>query len=286
MTETEQYKHVFVDHSRHGDDLIEINPEYVYMMIPSDYVCIYHKLLVYLADFGKELLSDCSSACKGSNKTVVDCWNMFQSAIACRNLGRNKEAELYINYIKNQLNLIYKGSSKKVYDDKFIATLDSKGHLKGVVTCNNSIKFEVDPETGRLIELIKSNDSKKHVFVKEEGTPIHHQGYNIRAVNTSSGFLLANGAFGYRYSNTEPWDSGAAMSVEWGGYKPRIYLKSINNTTGNKFIGWYTTYIKPTNQTVLEDLDLYTTNQECVIEFEEHKENNVIYIYAVYTPIR
>ena len=77
-----------------NENNIEITPEYVYLTIPREYVCTYHKLLIYLSDFGKALLDDCSSSCKGDNKTVIDCWNMFQSALACKALGKDKEAEL------------------------------------------------------------------------------------------------------------------------------------------------------------------------------------------------
>lgn len=162
----EHYKHVFVHHYRTEDELVEVNPKYVYMMIPTEYVCVYHKLLVYLADFGKALLSDCSAACRGNSKTIVDCWNMFQSALACKALGRDKEAQLYIDYIKAQLKLVYKGTGKEVYDDAFIAPLDRFGHLHGIVSCGDVVKFMVDPETGELLE--KTTEDADHVFVRED----------------------------------------------------------------------------------------------------------------------
>lgn len=162
----EHYKHVFVHHYRTEDELVEVNPKYVYMMIPTEYVCVYHKLLVYLADFGKALLSDCSAACRGNSKTIVDCWNMFQSALACKALGRDKEAQLYIDYIKAQLKLVYKGTGKEVYDDAFIAPLDRFGHLHGIVSCGDVVKFMVDPETGELLE--KTTEDADHVFVRDD----------------------------------------------------------------------------------------------------------------------
>lgn len=162
----EHYKHVFVHHYRTEDELVEVNPKYVYMMIPTEYVCVYHKLLVYLADFGKALLSDCSAACRGNSKTIVDCWNMFQSALACKALGRDKEAQLYIDYIKAQLKLVYKGTGKEVYDDAFIAPLDRFGHLHGIVSCGDVVKFMVDPETGELLE--QTTEDADHVFVRDD----------------------------------------------------------------------------------------------------------------------
>ena len=46
-----------------------------------------------MADFGKSIVDDCNSMCKGNSKNIVTCWNLFQSAVACHNLGRNKEKE-------------------------------------------------------------------------------------------------------------------------------------------------------------------------------------------------
>lgn len=165
---TTDHKHVLVKYLRTEDEIKEIEVDHVYMLIPFDYVCIYHKLLVYLADFGKSLLTDCSSACKGNNKTIIDCWNMFQSALACYNLGRLKEAEIFINYIKAQLELIYKSSDKEPYNDSFIAPVSEDGHLRGIVSCGDNIKFYVDTETGQLIGNYNENTKLKNVFLLDE----------------------------------------------------------------------------------------------------------------------
>ena len=44
----------------------EIKPEVVYLTIPTKWVCVYHKLLSYLADFGKMMIDDCNAGCRGS----------------------------------------------------------------------------------------------------------------------------------------------------------------------------------------------------------------------------
>ena len=54
-----------------GIELELATPEFVYMKIPAQYVCVYHKLLVMLADFGIDMLNDCSATCKGNNKNVI-----------------------------------------------------------------------------------------------------------------------------------------------------------------------------------------------------------------------
>ena len=98
-----------------GTEQVEINPQYVYMTVPSKYVCVYHKLLVLMAQYGLDMLNDCSATCKGNNKNIVTCWNMFQSAMAAYQLGQDKLAETLLKYIKGQLNIIYEGSEQVQY---------------------------------------------------------------------------------------------------------------------------------------------------------------------------
>lgn len=134
------------------NELEEIHPEYVYLTIPADWVCIYHKLLTYMSDFGKTIVDDCTAICKGNGKNIISCWNLFQSAIACRTLGKEKEAEFFINYITKQLELIYKGSDKQVYHNTVPLAVTDDGKLKAIVSCNNDTHFYVDAETGKLYQ--------------------------------------------------------------------------------------------------------------------------------------
>ena len=83
-----------------GTEQVEIEPQYVYMTVPSKYVCVYHKLLVLMAQYGLDMLNDCSATCKGNNKNIITCWNMFQSAMAAYQLGQDKLAETLLKYIK------------------------------------------------------------------------------------------------------------------------------------------------------------------------------------------
>ena len=41
---------------------------------------------------------------------------MFQTAIACKELGKEKEANFFINYVNKQLEFIYKGTENKTYN--------------------------------------------------------------------------------------------------------------------------------------------------------------------------
>lgn len=49
------------------------------------------------------MIKDCTSTCKGINRQVINCWNMFQSACAAYTLGYWKQADLLINYINSSL---------------------------------------------------------------------------------------------------------------------------------------------------------------------------------------
>lgn len=152
-----QYKKVYIKNDyvpeEKNDDEIEINVEYVYLTIPQEYVCIYHKLLVYLADFGEAAIKDCKAACEGTNLYIIQCWNMFQSALACYHLGLLDKAELFIKYIKAQLDLIYKGTDKEVYCDSGVMPINEDGKIRARVSClNDTVRFYVDAETGKLYE--------------------------------------------------------------------------------------------------------------------------------------
>lgn len=95
----------------------------IYMEIPKEYESIYLKLLVYIIDFGIDLVKDCSAGCNVKNKKVIDCWNMFQSAVAAYSLAEVKDitdpyykkSKFIINYINEQIDLTY--SSEVIVDN-------------------------------------------------------------------------------------------------------------------------------------------------------------------------
>jgi len=162
----DRYNQVYIEDK---DNLVEIQPELLYLTIPVDYVCTYHKLLVYLADFGKNLLDDCSASCKGNNKTVIDCWNLFQSALACKTIGQDKEADLFIDYINKQLEIIYRGTDETIFNGGNYFPITPDGKLKALCSCriDNSI-FKVDLETGNLYQEYLDKKDNDAVFKLED----------------------------------------------------------------------------------------------------------------------
>lgn len=152
-------------HENPEDGFVEIQPEYVYMTIPAEYVCIYHRILVMLADFGVDLLKDCQAACNSKNRKIIDCFNMFNAAVAARKLNQFKLAETLINYIKAQIDLNYNGNAP-IPDIVF--PVDEKGHLKAVVGCGNKPKFTVDVDTGKLWEKYQGELTSVYSLGKED----------------------------------------------------------------------------------------------------------------------
>lgn len=134
------------------------NPDYVYMIIPADYACVYARLLVMLSDLGYEMLQDCAAGCKGSNKNIISCWNMFQAACAAYSLNKTKEADTLIKYIKAQISNIYKGSGVSENLGSVTMPIDENGELYAMVTCGSVPTFEVDVETGLLKEVTKRGE--------------------------------------------------------------------------------------------------------------------------------
>lgn len=78
---------------------------FVYLVVPEKYKCVYDKLLIKMSDLGIDMIKDCGATCRGINRHVINCWNMFNSACAAYSIGEEKKADLMINYINAQLRL-------------------------------------------------------------------------------------------------------------------------------------------------------------------------------------
>ena len=145
----------------------EINPEYVYITIPAEYICVYHRILAMLSDYGEEMLKDCKANCTDKNSGVIECFNMFNAAVAARHLGQDKKAELIINYIKAKINQIYRGSDNST--ETFIFPVDENGEIKAIVSCKgDDVKFEVTEEDADLIQTLIDHDKDGIINIKSE----------------------------------------------------------------------------------------------------------------------
>ena len=150
-------------------DLIQVEPEYVYVTIPAEYICVYHRILAMLADYGEDMLKDCKASCTDRNSNVIDCFNMFNAAVAARKLGRDKLAETLIKYIKAKINQMYRGVDNST---SFVFPVDENGQLKAFVSCNERPMFYINPEDGELYEHKFGNGFEEHFGLGDEDNDI------------------------------------------------------------------------------------------------------------------
>lgn len=143
----------------------QIEPEYVYVTIPAEYICVYHRILAMMADYGEDMLKDCKANCTDRNSGVIECFNMFNSAVAARKLGKDKLAALIIKYIKVKINQIYKDKDNST---SFVFPIDENGEIKAFVSCGERPKFEINPDDGMLYEHKFNNGFDEHFLLGPE----------------------------------------------------------------------------------------------------------------------
>ena len=153
-------------------ELIQIEPEYVYVTIPAEYICVYHRILAMLADYGEDMLKDCKASCTDRNSNVIDCFNMFNAAVAARKLGKDKLAETLIKYIKAKINQMYRGVDNST---SFVFPVDENGQLKAFVSCNERPMFYINPEDGELYEHKFGNGFEEHFGLGDEDNYISEE---------------------------------------------------------------------------------------------------------------
>ena len=116
----------------------QIYPDYIYTVIPAEWVCLHRKILMMMADFGEDMLKDCKASCSDRNSNTIECFNMFNAAVAAKNIGQDKKANLIISYIKAKINQFYKGLDTS----EFLTTcIDKHGSLQTLVKCKDVPEF-------------------------------------------------------------------------------------------------------------------------------------------------
>lgn len=145
--------------------LSPIELEYVYVTIPAEYICVYHRILAMMADYGEEMLKDCKATCTDKNSGVIECFNMFNAAVAAKKLGKESLANTLIKYIKTKINQIYKGVDNST---SFVFPVDENGQLKAFVSCGERPKFEINPEDMALYEHKLNNGFTEHFHLGPE----------------------------------------------------------------------------------------------------------------------
>lgn len=150
-------------------ELIKVEPEYIYVTVPAEYICVYHRILAMMADYGEEMLKDCKASCTNKNSGIIECFNMFNSAVAARKLKKDKLAETIIKYIKAKINQIYRDIDNST---SFVFPIDENGQLKAFVSCNERPMFYINPEDGELYEHKFGNGFEEHFGLGDEDNNI------------------------------------------------------------------------------------------------------------------
>ena len=147
------------------NEIKQIEPEYVYVTIPAEYICVYHRILAMMADYGEDMLKDCKANCTDRNSGVIECFNMFNSAVAARKLGKDKLASVIITYVKAKINQIYKGKDNST---SFVFPIDENGELKAIVSCGERPKFHINSKDMNLYEHKLNNGFDEHFVLGDE----------------------------------------------------------------------------------------------------------------------
>lgn len=157
-------------------NLVEVtnDVQFVYITIPKEYLCVYHKILVMLADYGIEMLKDCKASCTDRNSNVIECFNMFNAAVAAYKLNNTNLANTLITYVKAKIEQIYKGR----VDTTFVFPLDEDNNIRSFVSCEDTIKLFINPVDNELFtNTFKEDGSIQQQFIidtKDEDKPFSY----------------------------------------------------------------------------------------------------------------
>ncbi len=144
--------------------------DYVYTTIPVDYICVYHAILTLMADYGEAMLKDCKARCVDRNENIIDCYNMFNSAVAARRIGNDKLAETLIKYIKARLNSF----GCKCDNTSFAFKVGINSDIDCIVDCKEGV-IDIKTEDSKLFYYFEYNNIKFLVYVPNHLNPYTHQ---------------------------------------------------------------------------------------------------------------
>lgn len=164
-------------------------PEFIYMMIPGEWACVYVKLLAAVADFGEQMLKDCQASCKDNSKNIINCWNMFSAAVAAHQLGQDKLADTLIKYIEAQLKVIYRDTRCAEFSTMASLPISADGKIKAFVGCNMHGGSTIIPPSvfadaiNRIWNKIEDMTGEAHLgfsmtvtpeyFISDDGCTVH-----------------------------------------------------------------------------------------------------------------
>lgn len=99
-----------------------IDTEFIFTSVPLVWFRTYHKILELLVCYGERKVINPNCKCSGSGNTIMECYELFQTAVAAYKLDKKEEGQNIVNHIDSLL---------RGYDsaDSFTATIDGKIYL-------------------------------------------------------------------------------------------------------------------------------------------------------------
>lgn len=182
--------------------------KHVYLSIPINYICVYNKLKYLVYNYGIDIIKDCASSCKPKNKTIVECWNLFQLAIINYHNNKIDKANNIINNIKNKIDKLYKTLSNIDYNGESDYYIDENGNNKTHIICNGysyelpnlKIEYEfilnsqsnINDTSGKGIT-IKIDIVSNKIISNDQNQQIEEIGYDIVYLNEEdSNWIIFN----------------------------------------------------------------------------------------------
>lgn len=180
-----------------------VDGTYIYLVIPAEFECVYSKLLVRITDLGLDIVKDCSASCRGINRQLINCWNIFQAACTAYELGEVSKANFMINYIKAQLN----------------------------ITCGNEPEPEVISITGFAVNV--SNVVGAQTINPSQATFTVNNGTNVKPNSLKIIYVNTNTVIGNNLPVTSPATISQSLNVTPGNtYR---WKATIEDNDGNVY---------------------------------------------------
>lgn len=131
----------------------------IYLLIPENYITIYQKLITLIINNNKAIKEKPDNIV---NKQIINCWNLFQSAVAAYNLGFEKEADFFINFIDCHINNII-DKYGEIYNETFYLEHPDMIGIRGTEITIDDIDFYVNNEDGNIYQKVNKDetDNKK-----------------------------------------------------------------------------------------------------------------------------
>lgn len=180
-----------------NNNLTEIELDTLYVAIPAEYIPVYYYILILYAELGEEMLKDCKATCTKRNSKIIECYTMFNAAIAAYKTNKAKLARTLIEYIKNTLNSIYSSYSNNI---SFVLPVDANGNVNLFVDTSHDLpKFSIDPTLfEKLKEVFVTNaelnkDKAKVKVMLTEDYRTTTEWYSREKFNLGTSVVFING---------------------------------------------------------------------------------------------